>query len=101
MWAGALTGRPTVLFNAQIAFSGLQKRLYFAIHHDNALLVADFNHSDRLVRAVVEASFAADARHRVDHDLAADSLAMNRSGQTANHADRIGAMHASVGNHDC
>ena len=65
-----------------------------------AVFIAHFDHANGVVRTIVRARLATDARALVDDYLAAESVAVNRAGRAANHANRVRAMHAGIGDHD-
>ena len=99
MGTGALAGGASVIFHAQIAFRGLAYGLEVLAQHEPSFLIADIHHSNCIVWAVQITGFAADAGSRIDHDLTFETFAMDRSSWTANHANRIGAVHARVSDH--
>ena len=81
MGAGALAGRATHLFNAQIALGCFENRLQVRIHDQRSSFVANFNHSNRIVWAVIEASFATDASNRINHHFTAAQARREAPGQ--------------------
>src|SRR5438105_4273311 len=100
MRAGALAGGTAVVLYAQIAFSRLADGLQILVHHELATRVPDVHHADRVVRAVVETCLAADAGHGIDHHLARERLAVDCARRTADHANRVRAVHAGIGDHE-
>ncbi len=102
MRAGSLACRASVVIDAQVALGCLHDGLSFVrIHHDGVVLraIPDFDHADVVVRATRGAHRAADAGEIVDHDLTALLGSVDGSRGTPDHADRIDAMHAGVGDH--
>ena len=101
MWAGALTRRTAGLPDAQIALRGLlDGQLRSRVQHKPPAPVSDFHHPNVVVRATTGAHSTPDARVVIDHDLAAGEITVDGAGGTADHAHRIGAVHARIRNHD-
>ena len=95
-----MTGGPARLIEAQIAFGRLDDRLFGVLVDDETpVLVADFDHTDVIVGAICGAGGATDAGIVVDHHLPALGIAVDGAGRAPNHANRIDAMHARVGDH--
>ena len=69
------------------------------VTNEVAVLVSDFDHPNRVVKAIVCAGTASDTRLVIDYDLPALGLTMDRTGRTLDHTHRIFAVHASAGDH--
>ena len=88
-----------VIFDTEIALRRLRDGFHFLIHEKFAALVACLNHANGIVGTIRKTGFAADARRGIYDHLSGKRLAVNGTGRTANHADRISAMHAGIGDH--
>ena len=100
MRTGPLAGRSAKLLYAEVAFGRLEDGFGVGPGYNFAFAVAYLDHSDRIVRAVIETGLAANASDWIDDDFAACRAAVNRAGGTTNQADWVRAMHASVGHHE-
>src|SRR5688500_14617652 len=61
VWTGSLAGRPSQLLHAEVTFCRLEHRLHVGPNHDGSSSIANLDHADRIVRTIIEASFAPNA----------------------------------------
>src|SRR5439155_253671 len=80
MRTGPLAGWPAWLFDAEVAFGRLKNGIHFFVGEKGAALVPNLDHANRLVRAIAETGFAADAGGRVDYYFTAESASMDGAG---------------------
>lgn len=100
MGAGADAGGAADLIEAEVALGGLQEGFLILGDEGLAVLVAGLDHADGAVGTVVGAGGAADTGIGIDHDLAAEAVAVDGTGRAANHADGVGAVHAGLSDHE-
>ena len=100
MWARSLACRAANLVNAQITFRRLGHRLTRDLIEDEpAFRVSHLNHTDIVVGTVICTGPTADTGIVVDDDFAGSLNTMDCTRRTSQHADRIGAVHARVSDH--
>src|SRR6266404_3128983 len=97
---GPLAGWTAGLFNTQIAFRSLDYRIHFFVGEERAALIADFDHANGFIGTIVKAGFAPYTGGRVNDHLATKRASVDRASGTANHANRIDAMHAGIRHHN-
>ena len=101
MRAGLLACGAGKLIGAKIAFGGLQNRLIRSfVEEDHAGRVADLDHPDRIVGTTVGTGAATDAGPIVDPYDSGRLISADRARRTTNHAHRIDAVHAGIGDHE-
>jgi len=100
MRTGARASGAPVIFDTQIAFGRLADRFEVFTEHEISARIANVDHADRFIRAVIGARFAADAGDRINDDAARKRFAVDGAGGTADHTYGVGAMHAGIGDHD-
>ena len=94
-----MTGWSTDLVDAQITFRGLDDWLIEGVNLQIALPVANLNHPNCVVWAVVCTAAAPNAGLVVNDDVTLQLIAVNCPGRTFNHAYRILAVHAGIRDH--
>src|SRR5260370_41940230 len=100
MGAGPLAGGPAPLVDAQVALGRLDDGLIgLFIDEGIAVRVPDLHQADGVVGTVAGAGTAADAGHVVDRYDPLLQVPVDGPGRTVDHADRILAVHAGVGDH--
>ena len=101
MRTGPFAGRAGHLFDAQIALGGLDDGLHVLIHHEFAGGIPDFHHANGVVGSnCCSTRGGRSAGGGVDDDLAAEGIAMDGAGGTADHANGVHAVHTGIGDHD-
>src|SRR5262245_11329875 len=99
MRTGSLAGGTAGSLDAKVTLRRLADRAKVFANHEFTAVVADVDHANRIVGTVVEARLATDAGDRVDDHLSGERFAVDGAGRAADHANRIGTVHASVGDH--
>ena len=100
MGASPHTGRATRVGITKIAFCSLEDGLLCVRIDDNvAVRAANFDHADIVVGTRRCTGRTADTGVIIDNNTATDLTAVNGAGGTADHADRIRAMHTGIGHH--
>lgn len=92
-WAGKLTG-------AVVAFRRLENwQLSDFIDVNRPARLANFHHTNRAIGATIGTRATANAREVVDSHRADVGIARDRPRRAADHAHRVDAMHARIGDH--
>ena len=101
MRAGPLARGASWLVDAKVAFGGFEDRCSGNfVAYEIAPFVSYLDHPDVIVRAGASASSAANARGVVNDDIAGLLITVDGACGAADHANRIGAMHTRVGDHE-
>ena len=96
MGTRALTGGPSPLINAQIAFRGFQERLLGIVTHNLPFSISNFYHADIVIGTALGTDPTTDASQIVYDDGSLGGIAANGACWTANHAYWIDTMHAGM-----
>ena len=100
MWTGRLAGRTVIRAGTQVTLGCFLDRIaQLLIQNRQALAVVDGDHLNVRIRATVGTGSTADARRIVDRHTARLSVPRYGSCRAADHAHRIQAMHARIGDH--
>lgn len=100
MRASPLVRGAAQLIDAEIAFCGfLQRDVGHLVADKSPPIVADLDHPNIVVGTRIGARSAPDTGQIVDHHHAVLGLAVDGAGRAADHAHRVDAVHARIGDH--
>ncbi len=100
MGTSTLTRRSTHLVDAKITFGRLQDGCIRFVQDEVAIFVPNRDHPNIVVGTRIRTGRTPNTRGVVDDHLPLQGTTVNSACGTADHADRVGAMHARIGNHD-